>query len=226
MIVSRLDNPDPRIPEKLRETYAHLVGIVLDTLGVLDELTVLFSTSKEAVNLMNKTAQTFFVRHEQLLIHHIILLISRLTDKKESGPHKNRQQNLTLERLLDLQGPEHDKLRTDLVKRLKTIQTDAEPMRQYRHKLLAHADLADYLSPSTTLGTNITITSMRDLLRKIGDYLVAFDSFFTGVDSPLSYPRSYGEAADLLEYLKLGVEAEKKQNEDRISAAMGVNQSR
>lgn len=226
MIVSRLNNPDPRIPQTLRKIYAHLVGIVIDTLGVLDELTVLFSTSKEAVDLMNETAQTFFVRHEQLLIHHIILSISRLTDKKESGPHKNRQQNLTLERLLDLQEPEHEKLRTDLEKRLKTIQTDAESMRQYRHNLLAHANLADYLSPSTPLGKDITIASMRDLLGEIGDYLVAFDCFFTGVDSPLHYPRSYGEAADLLEYLKLAVEAEKKQNEDLLNPVQAANRLR
>jgi len=149
------------------------------------------------------------------------LSVSRLTDRKESGPYKNRQQNLTLERLLDLQKPEHEKLRTDLEERLATIRTDAEPLRQYRHKLIAHASLAHYLSPSTPLGENITIASMRDLLGRIGDYVVAFDCFFTNVDSPLHYPPSYGEADDLLAYLRLAVEAEKKQNEDLLNASRG-----
>jgi AbiU2 len=223
MIISRLNNPDPRIPEKLRQPYAHLVGIVIETLGVLDELTILYSTSKEAIDVMNKTAPTFFNRHQELLIHYIILSISRLTDKKESGPFKNRQQNLTLERLLDLEEAQHGALLADLTKRLELIRTDAKPVREYRHKLLAHAGLAEYLSLAT-LGEDITVGSMRDLLRQIGDYLVAFECFFTSVDSSLYYPRSYGEADDLLEYLKLGVEAENKQNEDRLAAATASGQ--
>src|SRR5437016_415886 len=100
MIIGRLE-PSSKIPAELREIYAHLAGGLLDTLGVLDELKILFSTSKEAIELMNKTAPTFFVRHEQLLIHHIVLFVSRATDEKESGPRKNRQNNLTLDRLLD-----------------------------------------------------------------------------------------------------------------------------
>jgi hypothetical protein len=32
----RLNNPDPRIPEQLREIYAHFVGILVETLGALD----------------------------------------------------------------------------------------------------------------------------------------------------------------------------------------------
>src|SRR5207249_4014102 len=114
MIISRLENPDPRIPAALREIYGHLAGNLIDTLGLLDELIILFSTSKEAVALMNETAPTFFVRHEQLLIHHIILSISRMTDPSQSGSRKKAQENLTLRRLLDLPEPEYQKLRFDL----------------------------------------------------------------------------------------------------------------
>ena len=94
---------------------------------------------------MNKTAPTFFSRHEQLLIQHIILSIARVTDSRQSGSRKNAQDNLTLLRLLDLSDPVHQELRTDLQSRWKTISVQAEPMRQYRHKLLAHASLADRL---------------------------------------------------------------------------------
>jgi hypothetical protein len=219
MIISRLNNPDPRIPEELREIYAHFVGILIETLGALDELTILFSTSKEAVELMNKTAPTFFSRHEQLLIQHIILSVARLTDPRQSGTRKNAQDNLTLIRLVDLSDPNHHKLRIDLQSRWKTISTAAEPFRQYRHKLLAHASLAEYLSPATKVGDKITLASMRVLLTQIGDYLNAFDCFFTAVDTGFYYPPSYGEAGDLLAYLKLAVEAEKKENDERLQAA-------
>jgi hypothetical protein len=202
MIISRLNNPDARIPEELREIYAHFVGILIETLGALDELTILFSTSKEAVELMNKTAPTFFARHEQLLIQHIILSVARLTDPRQSGSRKNAQDNLTL--------------------RWKTISTAAQPFRQYRHKLLAHASLAEYLSPATKVGDKITLASMNVLLTQIGDYLGAFDCFFTSVDTGFYYPRSYGEAGDLLAYLKLAVEAEKKENDERLQAATAL----
>jgi AbiU2 len=213
MIIGRLE-PSLEIPAELREIYGHVAGSLIDTLGVLDELTILFSTSREAVDLMNQTAPTFFVRHEQLLFHHIILFVSRLTDDKRSGSRKNPQENLTLSRLLDLE-PEYHKLRVDLRKKLGVIKEDAKPMRLFRHKVLAHASLVHHLSLSTKLAGDITLKSMKDLLNKIGDYLVTFDCFFTRVDAQLYYSQGYGEASDLLAYLRRAVDAETKQNDDR-----------
>jgi hypothetical protein len=224
MIIGRLNNPDPRIPAELRDIYEHLAGSLMDTLGVLDELTVLFSTSKEAVASMNQTAATFFVRHEQLLIHHIVLSVARFTDPERSGHRGNPQDNLVLSRLLNLKR-EQKRLRNDLAARLKVIKTLAEPMRRYRHKLLAHASMAEYLAPATNIGGDITLGSMRDVLTKIGEYIGTFEEFFTGNDATFYYPRSYGEAGDLLEYLRLGLDAEKKQNEDRLKDAMALGES-
>lgn len=150
---------------------------------------------------MNAAAPAFFMRHEHLLIDHIILCLSRLTDEKQSGLRKNRQENLTLARLLDA-------LCVDLKKKWKEIKADAEPVRLYRHKLLAHTSLTHYLSPSTSLANGITMKSVRNLLDQILDYLAAFDYFFTGVDTPVGYPASYGDATDLIAYLRLAAEAE------------------
>src|SRR4029453_7123428 len=105
-------------------------------------------------------------------------------------------------------------LRVDLKKKWKEIKAAAEPVRLYRHKLLAHTSLMHYLSPSTSLANGITMKSVRNLLDQILDYLAAFDYFFTGVDTPVGYPASYGDAADLIAYLRLAVEAEKKRNDE------------
>src|SRR6266480_5208229 len=214
MIISRVE-VSPKIPSELREVYEHLAGAVINTLGSYSELVTLFSMSEETVELMNATAPTFFVRHQQLLVDHTILSLSRLTDEKHSGPRKNPQDNLTLPRLLDLHEPEHHQLRVDLQRKWKTIKVASSPIRLYRHKLLAHASLVHYLSPSTRLGDEITMTSMKNLLDEILDYLATFDCFFTGVDTPLSYPPSYGEATDLIAYLRTAVDAEKKLNDER-----------
>ena len=116
----------------------------------------------------------------------------------------------------------HEKLRIDLQKKLNVIKSDAKPMRLYRHKLLGHASLKHHLLPSTELGKDITLYSMKAILERIGEYLETFEGFFTGiVGAEFYYPPSHGEARDLLEYLKLAVEAEEKENEERLRAAMG-----
>jgi len=208
-MIARLQ-PDKRIPEKLRETYAHLAGNVMWTYGALEELTFLFSTS-ENVHLLNETAPAFFVRHQGLLINDIALSLSRMTDEKQSGSRKNPQENLTLARLLDLPDAQCQQLRTELKKRWARISDAAKQLRTYRHKRLAHSDLAHHLSPSTKLGADISIRSMKKLLDQISDFLSTFDCFFTGVETTsYSPPASYGDADDLIAYLKLAIETENK----------------
>lgn len=215
-MIARLE-PDERIPAELQEIYGHLAGSVIETQGLFKELEVLY-TSKENTELLDSTARTFFDRHQQLLISHIILSISRLTDGKQSGSRKNPQENLTLGQLLDEQilGSEWQ---LTLQKKWTVIKAATEPFRQYRHKILAHASKVHYLAPSTTLGDNITITTMRSALELIADFLSTFDFFYTGTDSPVNYPWTDGEAPDLLVYLKLGVEAQAKSDADRYEAA-------
>jgi hypothetical protein len=89
--------------------------------------------------------------------------------RKQSGSRKNRQENLTLARLLELPEAEFDALRVDLKKKWKEIKAAAEPVRLYRHKLLAHTSLMHYLSPSTSLANGITMKSVRNLLDQILD---------------------------------------------------------
>jgi hypothetical protein len=174
-MIARLE-PDKRIPERLRETYAHLAGNVMWTYGALEELIFLFGTS-ENVHLLNETAPAFFARHQGLLIDDIALSLSRMTDKKQSGSRKNPQENLTLARLLDLPDAQCQ-LRTELKKKWAKIRDTAKQLRTYRHKRLAHSDLAHHISPSSKLGEDISIGSMEKLLDQISDFLSTFELFF------------------------------------------------
>jgi hypothetical protein len=217
-MIARLEPVDERIPEKVRGIYSHLAGNVIETHGALDELMFLFGTS-ENVSVLNASAPAFFVRYERLLIDGIILSLSRMTDKKRSGSGKNSQENLSLPGLLELPDAKYQQLRTDLRKRWTEIKGTAKPLRTYRHKLLAHADLAQYVSASTRLGQNISIASIKKLLEQISDFLNAFDYFFTGVQTTYSRPASYGDANDLIAYLNLAIETEKKTRNALLRAA-------
>ncbi len=210
--------PDKRIPEKLRKIYAHLAGNLIWTYGAFEELMVLFGTS-ETVNLLNETAPAFFVRHQHLLLENIILSLSRMTDEKWSGSRNNRQENLTLAQLLDLPDTRCQELRTELHKKWTKIRDTAKQLRTYRHKRLAHSDLAHHLSPSTKLGADISIGSMKKLLEQISDLLKTFDYFFTGVEHAYRPPATYGDPSDLIFYLKLAMETENKTHNERLKAA-------
>ena len=208
-MIVRLE-PDKRIPAELREIYPRLAGNVMETYGAFDEFVFLF-TSEEVVSVLNATAGAFFVRHQRLLIDNIILSLSRMTDKKRSGYLKYPQENLTLDRLLELPDAKYKTLRTDLERKWTEIKRAAEPLRTYRHKFLAHASLVHHLSPSAKLGDDITIASIKKLLEQISDFLNTFDCFFTGVETTsYSPPASYGDAHDLIAYLKLAIETENK----------------
>jgi AbiU2 len=217
-MATRLE-PDKRIPEKLREIYAHLAGNLIETYGALKELMFLFGTS-ENVKLLNETAPSFFVHHERLLVDHIILSLSRMTDEKGSGSGTNTQENLSLPRLLELPDAKYQQLRTDLQKKWTEIKGAAKELRTYRHKFLAHADLAHHLSPSSKLGADISIGSIRKLLDHISDFLNTFDYFFTNVETTSYHPpATYGDESDLIAYIKLAIETENKIQNDRLRAA-------
>jgi hypothetical protein len=210
--------PDKRIPENLREIYAHLAGNLIWTYGAFQELMLMFGTS-ETVNLLNETAPTFFVRHKDLLLENIILSLSRMTDEKWSGFGKNRQENLTLAHLLDLPDTRCQQLQTELHEKWTKIGDAAKQLRTYRHKHLAHSDLRHHLSFSTKLGVDLSIGSIKKLLEQINDFLKTFDYFFTGVEHGYDQPpATYGDVSDLIFHLRTAVETENKIQDERLKA--------
>ena len=61
---------------------------------------------------------------------------------------------------------------------------------------------------------------MKELPDQISDFLSTFDCFFTGVEVPsYSPPAGYGNADDLIAYLKLAIETENKAKNEILKAA-------
>ncbi len=156
----------------------------------------------DVVALMNSSGPEFFALLQRLLLHNIILCISRLIDK----PEIRRRKNLTLSRLVrELSDDQkYSKLRTRLEEKYERIEEMSHRVRLYRHKLLAHADQAECLKENTNLGKNVTIKFIRQLLKQIADFLNTFDYEFT--NNRNDYPdlvRSYGDVTkDFITYLR------------------------
>ena len=104
----------------------------------------LFGENEERVELMNRTASSFFSVIQDALLADLCVRLSRLTD-----PTKNRhQENLTIERILELPCCSNNlALHRDLTKQIEELKTICEPIRKHRNKAIAPSDFAIALKP-------------------------------------------------------------------------------
>jgi AbiU2 len=193
-------NPSEKIPQELKELYRYLSGALVEAHESFLALEKLYM-NKDVVASMNSTAPEFFFLLQELLTHNTFLCIARLTDKPEVG----RRENLTLSRLvLELSDQKYSELRSRLDEKCKRIEELSDPVRLYRHKLLAHADKVERLKENTDLGEKIPIKLVRELLEQIADFLNTFDFEFTNAET--DYPslvRDYRDVTeDLIAYLR------------------------
>jgi AbiU2 len=174
----------PLIPQELQKLYGYLSGALIETYESFCTLERLYM-NEDVVALFNRTGAEFFALVQQLLVNDIILSIARLTDKAKTGT----QENWTLSSLvLELSDPKYSELRTRLDEKRKRIEEMSQPVRLYRHKVLAHADRAERLKENTKLGENITISLFRKLLKAFADFLNTFDCEFTNATTDYEDP--------------------------------------
>ena len=189
----------PLIPEELRKLYGYLSSALFEARESLHALENLYMDAG-VVALLNRTAPAFCILVEEVLVNNIILSIARLTDQPQIGQHEN----LTLSRLvLELSEQKYPELRAQLDEKCKRIEEMSNPVRLYRHKLLAHADKAECLKANTNLGDEIFISLIRELIKEIGDFLNTFDYEFTKSETSYDEPIStYEGVTDFIAYLQ------------------------
>jgi AbiU2 len=192
--------PTDKIPPELKELYGYLSGALVEAHESFLALEKLYMR-RDVVALMNSTAPEFFVLLQQLLAHNIFLCIARLTEKPEVAG----RENLTLSRLvLELSDQKYSELRSRLHEKRKKIEDLSDPVRLYRHKLLAHADKVECLKETADLGEKIPIKLLRELLEKISDFLNTFDYEFTNAETDYpAFVRDYMDVTeDFVAYLR------------------------
>ena len=193
--------PSPLIPVNLQEIWGRLAGLKCEARGDLDELKYLYG-SAEIAEFLDDLARAFFIRHYQILVSHIILLVAQLTDSKQSAGNDN----LTYICLLDglPEDDKHKSLREELTRRGEEIRLLAKLIREYRNKALVHYDKVHCLIPSTELAKGITVESIETLLDKIAEFLTVFDFFFSNTETNPEFIKEFGDAEDLINRIKSG----------------------
>lgn len=102
-----------------------------------DEFHYLFAGPRERSELLDRTAPWFFNYVSRLMVWQLILRISRLTDQPSVRGHRN----LTISVLLDDPGLDSiPGLRARVTSAIADIHEIAKPVREHRHKAVAHLD--------------------------------------------------------------------------------------
>ena len=142
----------------------------------------LYGTSQERIDLLNRTAPTFFAFLDQIMFHDVVLAITRLTDPPGTGNH----QNASLARLIMLLAPHVGAAElAGWRSELKLLNGAVEPLRDTRNRFLAHDDLPATLNYHPRPIPGVSRAQMEAMLKRIRDLFDSIDTKFRG--SPTSH---------------------------------------
>jgi hypothetical protein len=138
----------------------------------------LFAVSQKQCELLDRTANAFFQVCQVTFRDETFLSLSRLTDPLRTSGHDN----LCLDRLsTHLEKSAHPQFASKLEELISNAKDACNPVRLYRMRKLAHADLATVLSfhpeplPEITLGqVDRALAGVQNVLNSFSEYI--FDS--------------------------------------------------
>lgn len=155
----------------------------------------LFGTSPERIDVLNKTAASFFSLLDDILRHHVILTISKLTDPPETG----KKENASLARLLQVLQPHLEQdLACGLNERISQLKAHCEPLRHLRNRKLAHSDLSTALKYHPEPLPGISRQFIEDALELIRDIMNTLENRFRDSTTYYQNPITYDDAESLI----------------------------
>src|SRR5438552_10766477 len=130
----------------------------------------LFAKSKERVDLLNRTAGTFFLVIQETLRRDVLLAIARITDSVVTG---RTQENATIETLVnDLRAHVEEDFGKELSAKALDIALMCKPIRAHRNKTLAHSDKRFAIGgPDALVLPGVTVANVDAALEAIADVL-------------------------------------------------------
>ena len=129
---------DPHYPVAIHDLWATLKAEVVWLHGRWIIYRQLHGTSQERVDVLNRSAATFFNVLQKILLHDVQLSLSKLGDPAGSGSRKN----LTLAALVEsLEGAGESLVAGKLRPLVATFDSTCKELRHRRNKWIAHFDL-------------------------------------------------------------------------------------
>jgi len=122
--------------QDLKTLVDSLTNEYVDLRLIWQEFTTLFSCGDEQIKLFNDVAPSFFHTIQRLMIEALVIRMSRITDRKESG----NSQNLTLSRIPDMLPKDNHDFVLELNQLIDSVKRSADTVRQWRNQGIAHSD--------------------------------------------------------------------------------------
>ena len=166
----------------------------------------LFGSKPERLALLNGTAPLFFRVVQDTLLEDVILHIARLTEHSKT---KGRSEKLTTHTLPGLVDP---RIRQAVSYGVKTAQHRAATCLDWRHRHIAHRNVALALGEAEPLGP-VTLKHIRDALASIAEVLNEVHRHYMDGEIGFELLGQGGGAEDLLRVLDEGVRAVKDRQE-------------
>lgn len=191
------------MPGHAGAVFAELWQQVVTLVAVWDIFSKLYASGEENVALLNKTSGFLFQYFSRSLARDLCLRIARLTDPAQSGRGQQRN-NISLKRLVyELEIANEQPLLKSLRPKVDSLVERAEPIRETRHKTIAHTDLEVALKVAA-LPAGMPLVEIDSFLNELAEAMNIVEAHYHG--STTSYRPGLGvpEAAALLTCLRAG----------------------
>ncbi|WP_280542468.1 hypothetical protein [Chromohalobacter sp. 11-W] len=98
----------------------------------------MFGTNPSRIELINKTSSNIFVEFQWLVIDHMVMSLSKLTDRARMGGNDNLSYHYLIEKV---RASGNEELADELQVELDELTVACEKFRELRNKRVAHNDL-------------------------------------------------------------------------------------
>lgn len=173
---------DPRFPTAIRELWSGLKSEVIWVHGRWIMYRQLYGTSAQRVDVLNRSASTFFNVLQKVLLQDVQLSLSKLGDPAGSGSRTNMTLDALIKALEDLK-------ETEVVSKAKPLveayDAACEKLRCRRNKSIAHFDLKTMLASKVTPLTGPSRAEIEGALRALREAMNCIELRY--IDSQTAY---------------------------------------
>ena len=169
------------------------------------EFVVVFGTKESRIELLNKTAPSFFHLVQDSLWENVLLHVARLTDPPTTG----KKQNLTIKRLPGL--IDHEETRAKVEELVGVALSTTGFARDWRNRHIAHSDLDLSISDTATALEFASRQKVNEALQALANVLNAISSHY--LESTSFFDDPIGDGLALLYVIDDGIAADKLRHE-------------
>lgn len=199
-----------KIPNELSEVFLRLQNELLILYTKFNSFKTLYCTSDENIELLDSSAEGFFVMHGDILRDDMMLSICVLTDPASTNVKGEKRCNLTLKHLKSLVPDKDPSLADELNQLLESSKSTWDSFRSHRNQRIGHYDLDTVLRKTDQLLPSISIDDVDMALRLIGDILNTVENFYDKKNTTYHCGiYREGNTKELIDFLKRKADLEK-----------------